>query len=96
MSLSRRSLLQGTAIALGCGLAPLPGLRRLLFAAEPRSDNILVLLHLRGGCDGLNLLSPASDRDFIEARNSELRVLADGGDAGHTIVHSQAAATEFI
>jgi uncharacterized protein (DUF1501 family) len=95
MSVSRRSLIQGTAIALGCGLAPLPGLRRLLFAAEPKTEGILVVLHLRGGCDGLNLLSPASDADFIEARNSDLRVLADGSDAGHAIVHSQAAATEF-
>jgi len=95
MSVSRRSLIQGTAIALGCGLAPLPGLRRLLFAAEPETERILVVLHLRGGCDGLNLLSPASDADFIAARNSDLRVLADGSDAGHAIVHSQAAATEF-
>ena len=95
MSVSRRSLIQGTAIALGCGLAPLPGLRRLLFAAEPKTERILVVLHLRGGCDGLNLLSPASDADFIAARNSDLRVLADGSDAGHAIVHSQAAATEF-
>jgi uncharacterized protein (DUF1501 family) len=95
MSVSRRSLIQGTAIALGCGLAPLPGLRRLLFAAEPKTERILVVLHLRGGCDGLNLLSPASDADFIAARNSDLRVLADGSEAGHAIVHSQAAATEF-
>jgi uncharacterized protein (DUF1501 family) len=95
MSVSRRSLIQGTAIALGCGLAPLPGLRRLLFAAEPKTERILVVLHLRGGCDGLNLLSPASDADFIGARNSDLRVLADGSDAGHAIVHSQVAATEF-
>jgi uncharacterized protein (DUF1501 family) len=95
MSVSRRSLIQGTAIALGCGLAPLPGLRRLLFASEPKTERILVVLHLRGGCDGLNLLSPASDADFIAARNSDLRVLADGSDAGHAIVHSQAAATEF-
>jgi len=95
MSLSRRSLIQGTALALGCGLVPLPGLRRLLFAAETKTDGILVVLHLRGGCDGLNLLSPASDADFIEARNSDLRVLADGNDAGHAIVHAQAAATEF-
>jgi len=95
MSVSRRSLIQGTAIALGCGLAPLPGLRRLLFAAEPKTERILVVLHLRGGCDGLNLLSPASDADFIAAHNSDLRVLADGSDAGHAIVHSQAAATEF-
>src|SRR5271163_1322215 len=95
MSISRRSLIQATAAGVAAGLAPLPGIRHLLFAAEPESDRILVLLHLRGGCDGLNLLSPASDADFIEARNSDLRVLAEGSDAGHAIVHAQAAMTEF-
>ena len=95
MRLSRRSLLRGTALAMASGLAPLPGLRRLLFAAEPSSSGTLVVLHLRGGCDGLNLLSPASDADFIEARNSDLRVLADGNDAGHPVAHAQAGAPEF-
>jgi uncharacterized protein (DUF1501 family) len=95
MSISRRSLIQATAASVAAGLVPLPGIRRLLFAAEPASDRILVVLHLRGGCDGLNLLSPASDSEFIEARNSDLRVLAEGNDAGHAIAHSQAPATEF-
>ncbi|HWX26150.1 MAG TPA: DUF1501 domain-containing protein [Steroidobacteraceae bacterium] len=95
MTLSRRSLLKGTALAAISGLAPLPGLGRLLFAAEPQNDRILVVLHLRGGCDGLNLLSPASDADFIAARNSDLRVLADGVDAGHLIVHVQDPTLEF-
>jgi uncharacterized protein (DUF1501 family) len=95
MTLSRRSLLQGAALAAASGLAPLPGLGRLLFAAEPQNDRILVVLHLRGGCDGLNLLSPASDVDFIAARNSDLRVLADGDDAGHVIVHTQDPTLEF-
>jgi uncharacterized protein (DUF1501 family) len=95
MSISRRSLIQATAASVAAGLLPLPGIRRLLFAAEPASNRILVVLHLRGGCDGLNLLSPASDSQFIEARNSDLRVLDEGGDAGHAIAHSQAPATEF-
>jgi len=95
MSISRRSLIQATVASVAAGLVPLPGIRRLLFAAEPGSDRILVVLHLRGGCDGLNLLSPASDSAFIEARNSDLRVLSEGSDAGHAILHSQAAATEF-
>jgi uncharacterized protein (DUF1501 family) len=95
MTLSRRSLLQGAALAAASGLAPLPGLGRLLFAAEPQNDRILVVLHLRGGCDGLNLLSPASDADFIAARNSDLRVLADGDEAGHLIVHVQDPRLEF-
>jgi uncharacterized protein (DUF1501 family) len=95
MTLSRRSLIQATALGAASGLLPLPGLRRLLFAAESGNDGILVVLHLRGGCDGLNLLSPATDVDFIEARNSDLRVLADGSDAGHLVLHSQAGAPEF-
>jgi uncharacterized protein (DUF1501 family) len=95
MTLSRRSLLKGTALAAVSGLAPLPGLGRLLFAAEPLNDRILVVLHLRGGCDGLNLLSPTNDADFIAARNSDLRVLADGDDAGHLIVHVQDPTLEF-
>src|ERR1700733_2288877 len=95
MTLSRRSLLQGAALAAASGLAPLPGLGRLLFAAEPQESRILVVLHLRGGCDGLNLLSPAGDADFIAARNSDLRVPADGDEAGHPIAHAQEPGVEF-
>lgn len=94
MTLSRRSLLQATALAAASGLAPLPGLGRLLFGAETDS-RILVVLHLRGGCDGLNLLSPSGDADFIAARNSDLRVLAEGEEAGHLIAHMQDPALEF-
>ncbi|HME40967.1 MAG TPA: DUF1501 domain-containing protein [Steroidobacteraceae bacterium] len=95
MTLSRRSLLQATALAAASGLAPIPGLGRLLFAGEPKIDRILVVVHLRGGCDGLNLLSPAGDADFIAARNSDLRVLTDGEDAGHPVVHLQDPKLEF-
>lgn len=95
MTVSRRAILKGAAAAAATGLAPFPGLSRLLFAAGGESERILVVLHLRGGCDGLNLLSPASDKDFIEARNSDLRVAAEGADAGHSILHVQADAPEF-
>src|SRR5579863_635241 len=95
MALSRRSLLQATALAAASGLVPLPGLGRLLFGAESQEDRILVVLHLRGGCDGLNLLSPAGDADFIAARSSELRVLDEGQDAGHPIQHSLEPKREF-
>jgi uncharacterized protein (DUF1501 family) len=95
MTLSRRSLLQGAALAAASGLAPLPGLGRLLFAAESPLNRILVVLHLRGGCDGLNLLSPATDPDFIAARSSELRVLAEGAGSGHPVMHAQESGLEF-
>jgi uncharacterized protein (DUF1501 family) len=95
MTVSRRTILKGAAIAAASGIAPFPGLSKLLFAAGGDSERILVVLHLRGGCDGLNLLSPASDNDFIEARNSDLRVAAEGTDAGHSILHVQPGAPEF-
>jgi uncharacterized protein (DUF1501 family) len=88
-------MIQAAALAAASGLAPLPGLGRLTFGAESADDRILVVLHLRGGCDGLNLLSPAGDADFIAARNSDLRVLAEGDDAGHAIVHAREPAVEF-
>jgi uncharacterized protein (DUF1501 family) len=72
--ISRRDLLR-----FGLGSLALPGLSGLSFAApgaEPHK--LLVLLHLRGGCDGLNLVSPASDPDFLAARASDLRVGDDG------------------
>jgi uncharacterized protein (DUF1501 family) len=92
---SRRSVVKAAALAAASGFVPFPGLGRLVFGAESLDDRILVVLHLRGGCDGLNLLSPASDADFIAARNSDLRVLAEGDEAGHAIVHSQVPGVEF-
>jgi uncharacterized protein (DUF1501 family) len=55
-------------------------------ASEPR----LVVIFLRGGCDGLALVSPTSDPDFIAARPEELRVLRSGDAAGHAIRHDLA------
>lgn len=48
-------------------------------------DPILVVIFLRGGADGLALVSPASDPDFIAARPEGLRVLRKGDEAGRAI-----------
>jgi uncharacterized protein (DUF1501 family) len=48
-------------------------------------DPILVVIFLRGGADGLALVSPASDPDFIAARPEDLRVLRQGDAAGRVI-----------
>lgn len=50
-------------------------------------DPILVVIFLRGGADGLALVAPASDPDFIAARPEGLRVLRDGDGAGRKIRH---------
>jgi uncharacterized protein (DUF1501 family) len=95
----RDLLLAGFAAGLTVGLdgfLPLPGLRRLAFAAEPAArSGLLVIVHQRGGCDGLNLISPADDADFIAARGSDLRVAADGAEPGHALANGAAAAIDF-
>jgi len=93
--LSRRALLKGSAWTAVAGLLPVPHLQRLVFGAEANAGRMLVVLHLRGGCDGLNLLSPASDPEFIAARSSDLRVLAEGADAGRVIPHATSPTVEF-
>lgn len=53
-------------------------------------DPILVVLFLRGGADGLSLVSPVSDENYIAARPETLRVLREGDGAGRLITHSNA------
>ena len=48
-------------------------------------DPILVVVFLRGGADGLALVSPSSDPDFIAARPEALRVARKGDEAGRAI-----------
>ncbi len=46
------------------------------------NDPILVVVFLRGGADGLNLISPTADTDYIAARPEAMRVLRKAGDVG--------------
>ena len=57
-------------------------------------DPILVVLFLRGGADGLNLIAPSGDEDYIAARPPSLRVTRKGDEAGHVLSH-QAADVDF-
>ncbi len=83
MRLNRRNFLEG-ALAGGALLTLDAGtLRQIAFAASPEGKHrILIVVHLRGACDGLNLVCPANDPHLITARPAELRVLADGDRAG--------------
>ena len=53
-------------------------------------DPILVVVFLRGGADGLALVSPTSDPDYIAARPDELRVMRNGDMAGRAIAQELA------
>ncbi len=51
---------------------------------------ILVVVFLRGGADGLNLISPTADPDYINARPDNLRVLRDGDTPGFAMAEMAA------
>ncbi|MBV8534807.1 MAG: DUF1501 domain-containing protein, partial [Alphaproteobacteria bacterium] len=90
MALSRRGMMRGAAAA---GLVP--GLRGFAFAADGADRGLLVIVHMRGGCDGLHFISPANDPDFIAARVSDLRVAPDGSQAGHALAHGPDPKIDF-
>jgi uncharacterized protein (DUF1501 family) len=49
------------------------------------TNKVLVIVFLRGGSDGLTLVSPTSDKNYIAARHQRLRVARKGDDAGLTL-----------
>ena len=92
--MTRRDLLKALSAAGIYGAVPfMPS--RMLFAAEPQKQPILIVLHLRGGCDGLNFISPATDPDFIAARASDLRVETDGPTPGYALANGPAPGIDF-
>ena len=80
---TRRGFLAGCSAAI----ASLAGSRfnSLAFAQGGTNDEILVVLFLRGGQDGLNLVVPtggaSNDRQYYEQARPNLRVAASGGGA---------------
>ena len=93
MHLTRR---QTMSLAAAAGLGALPGVRHLAFAAEPgpRRD-ALVVVFLRGGCDGLSLVAPVNDPDYVADRAPDLRVLESGAKPGRSLRQHLAPAIDF-
>ena len=75
-SLSRRDFLARSGI-IGCSLAASPLLTPVSFAAAPW-DTRLVVIILRGGMDGLDVVQPYGDPSFSQFRAS----LSKGPDGG--------------
>lgn len=64
-AMSRRSFLKRTAGAgLVAGIAAQGAFTRLAFAGAPYDGDVLVILSLRGGMDGLNAIIPVADPDY--------------------------------
>jgi uncharacterized protein (DUF1501 family) len=81
--LDRRALLRA-----GFAAATLPAVRGVALAQPGQGGApapLLVLVNLRGGMDGLHVLSPADDRNLVDKRPPELRTLTTGPEAGHRL-----------
>lgn len=80
MRISRRGFLKGCCAAAGSTGAGL-GFSRLAISDAADTDNILIVLFLRGGCDGLNLFPPVSGQDRIEYEAARPDIMVPlGGD----------------
>ncbi|MGI8577641.1 MAG: DUF1501 domain-containing protein [Nocardioidaceae bacterium] len=68
---SRRTFLKGLGtVAAGATMATMHGtvFRQVAFASTPTADNILIVLSLRGGVDGMSLVVPYGDPFYASSR----------------------------
>lgn len=79
--MNRRDMTKGCCSAVAAMIGD--QLNHFAFASEDDKDrDILVVVFLRGGCDGLSLVAPAADKDYITARGGNLAVQTSGTDMG--------------
>ncbi len=85
MKLTRRQFLQGCCGAAGAlAGARIVGLAQAAEAAAGAGPDgpLFLSLFLRGGCDGLNLVAPVDDREYVAARTEATRLQEHGPQAG--------------
>jgi uncharacterized protein (DUF1501 family) len=80
MTLSRRTLLKSASTGAALS-AVTPGLRTAFAADASNQRDILVVVFLRFGCDGLTMVAPARDPDY-QAQRPNIKVPAAGAGAG--------------
>jgi len=84
MNLNRRQFLT-TAAAAGAGFLGLRNTPLAYAQSGSANDHCLVVCFLRGGMDGLNVVAPVDDADYIAARPTGLRIAPNGDAAGLSI-----------
>ncbi len=92
-NISRREFIKAASIS-GC-LLPGVGISDLSWGKNKSSDPLLLTLFLRGGADGLNMVSPVNDVNLIEARPTDLRILEAGPQAGFLLNQTQSSNLGF-
>jgi uncharacterized protein (DUF1501 family) len=89
--MQRREFLVGCSAAI----AAMAGSRITGYSFAPDEQrDIFIYVFLRGGCDGLNLVGPASDAAYAAERPPELRV-TDGGDNAGLLLKNGLAGVDF-
>src|SRR4051812_37074239 len=93
MKLLRRDFLTASLGLPLLWFAPVTSLAR---AAQPTASGVspLVVVFLRGGCDGLSLIAPVSDPAYQGARDS-LAVRDSGQEAGIPIAQEWVREVDF-
>jgi uncharacterized protein (DUF1501 family) len=78
--MKRREFIAGCSAAI----AAMAGSKITGYAFSPQGTNgdIFVYIFLRGGCDGLNLVAPVNDPNYIANRSTDVRVTDNGDNQG--------------
>lgn len=83
-SLPRRELLTVGALGLLWWAGARPSLAQAAFQVKQEHDRVLVVIFLRGGCDGLNVIAPYGEDAYYKSRPSI--ALAKPGAGGGSLV----------
>lgn len=70
--MNRRSFLKAMALS-GCALG-VGGISQLVHGATTETSSLLLVVFLRGGADGLQLVAPVDDSDYIASRPTHMRI----------------------
>ncbi|MCS7079737.1 MAG: DUF1501 domain-containing protein [Chloracidobacterium sp.] len=81
MPLTRRQFVVGSSLAAAYAATGTARIGGLVYGQTAGTNEILVVLYLRGGIDGLNFAAPVNEPNYVASR-STLRLRESGTDAG--------------
>jgi uncharacterized protein (DUF1501 family) len=82
-------------LTISGGLAIGSGVTGWVNATAPMSSPVFLMVFLRGGADGLQLVGPCADAQYVAARPSDVRVLDSGDKAGLSLANTLAPDIDF-
>ncbi len=81
MPLTRRQFVAGSSLAAAYAATGVARIGGLVYGQATGTNEILVVLYLRGGIDGLNFAAPVNEPNYVALR-SNLRLRDSGANAG--------------